>query len=1037
MARTVQIILEVDDRGTARIKKFGRTVQKTARQSQQVTEKHFDKMARSVGASIDKITTRTLRWGGLAVGIFGGLAARAVIKFGAEFEASMSGVSAVTNASVADMAKLEDQARDLGATTAFTAIQAAEAMEELGKAGFEIAEITSVMPDVLNLAGAGMLEMAEAASITSDLVRSLGISISEFGFATDVIVKTSTSAKTTVSELGFAFQDAAPVARSLGLDVVQLNALLGTLANRGFTATRAGTALRRIFAVFLGDLEDGEKGLAGFGIELKKNNDGTVDFADVLGQFEEKGVGALEIMEAFGLRGGPAMLQIFRAGQEGLTDWNTLLEKSAGTSAKVFEERFNNVRGSFKEFTSALQEASLVIFEQLAPALRETIESATELARAWSENLAVSDVIGGFARVAKVAKFALVALGVVVGVGLVRKFIALNLQILQNVIGFSAMQLSAARLTGVMKLLTKATIAQRAAVAGLVVGVAVAAWQFGRMIGEVTGLDGAVQNFIIHAADLDDSTISVEALEASFQNLTSAAERLEGLGLGIAFPEEIQKGIDQLAAGLDIDVDIDIGDLGTFVNRLQALQKVLLQLSDEELVAFRRAFLEAGEDGKSGLDQIELALASLALATAKSDADIVASFKEKADRLEAGAKALTAAFSKTDRATRGMAEAVMKDFADAVFFAEEKGISADAVYDSFAGTLEDLEKALRRAGEAIPPPLQEALDKLEEIDERRKALLAEFDIEPLAENVEIIPELPENVEIPDIFKDKEPKLEGDALIRPPGIEPWNDFFETINEAGENMIANMGTAWGVFTEQAIGQVGSMVGAMATGQVTLQEGFARLLKNLAAQAVKMLVQWGIQRLIVGKIAGAATVAAATAGIGAEATRGYLSTFASLAATPIIGPAQAALLTPGIMATQLAAASGFGATGGALGAGIAAIGLGAGAEGGIITGRMAGLVEMGERGDELITPLRGLASRRAADELGLTDLLSGQEQLSRELQRPQGGGTTIIANLTFAGDNWAEDGVSRQLSEQVHAGLSDLIEQGIRQRLPEGRI
>ena len=1076
MARTVQILLEVNDRGTAKVRKFGKVVETTSARAARKSARSFDVMATRMGASIDRVTAKTLKWGGLIGIVFGGLAVRAVIKFGAEFEASMSGVSAVTSATGAEMEKLTGIARTLGATTAFSAIEAATAMEELGKAGFSVAEITAVMPDVLNLAGAGMLEMSEAASITSDLMRSLGIDLIDFGMATDILAKTAISSKTTISELGFAFQDAAPVARSLGIDLAQLSGLLGTLANRGFTATRAGTALRRIFSVFLGNVEEGEKGLAGMGLELKHNADGTLDFANILEQFAEKGVDANAIMEAFGLRGGPAMLQIVSAGASELRKFTEALEGAGGTAAEVFAERFNNLRGMTKQLTSALQETALVLFDAIAPALKAAVEGATELVRAWSANLAVSDVVGGLAKVAKVAKIAMVALGISVGAGLVRKLALLLTWTMRNVLGFNAMQMSAARLTSAVQLFGKATIAAKAGVIGLVAGVGLLAYHATRTFLEVTGLDGAIQNFIIRSGDLAKSSNDANIVAANFNNLAKGVERLDEVGLEINFPEDIQKALrettrimeaspaqlarelgwkiepeweqdkvdrfvalwrDALTIKAQADVELGDAEMIALVGAVQLIQKRVKTLSDEDLPIFAEAFNKAGEAGKKGIDQIKFGLAELDRVQADSNDAAVDKAKARAEIVKQGAKALEAAFKSAGFASTKMGEALADDLGAAIIVAGEQGISADKVYLAFQGTIEETILALQSAAQEIPAPLRAAVEELERIQERADELLREMGgHEPIEEPPpDFAPEAFPEMDIAGLSKFDTPE---EGILEPPDPSAWEDYFQTLADAGEGFVDNIGVAWAGFTEGAIDQVGSMVGAMATGAVSLQEGLSRLLKGLAAQAIKMLVQWGIQRLIVNKLAASGTVAAGAAGVGTETARAYMAAFASISAIPIIGPALAAASVPAIIATQLGLASAAGAQGAGIGAGLGMIGFAGGAEGGIITGRMAGIVEMGERGDELIAPLRGLAARRAADALGLTDILDGQASLQRELGRNEGGGsTTIRADLHFHGDNWRDGGVASELGEQVHASLAQLIETGQRAPLPVGRI
>lgn len=129
-------------------------------------------------------------------------AAGAAVKIGADFEESMSKVSALTGASEKEMSKLEDTARDLGKTTAFSAKEAADGMSFLGMAGFKTNEIVSAMPAVLDLAGAGQLDLADAADIASNVLSGFGMEANEAGHMADVLAKAATNANTDVGQLG-------------------------------------------------------------------------------------------------------------------------------------------------------------------------------------------------------------------------------------------------------------------------------------------------------------------------------------------------------------------------------------------------------------------------------------------------------------------------------------------------------------------------------------------------------------------------------------------------------------------------------------------------------------------------------------------------------------------------------------------------------------------------------------------------------------------------------------------------------------------
>lgn len=174
------------------------------------------------------------------------------------FEFSMAQVRAVaidTTTALEDQiqtyARLETAARAFGATTEFSASQAAEAQLALGRAGFTSEEILASLGDTLDLATAGVLELGKASKITSNTIRQFGLEADQTKDVVDTLVFTANKSNTTVGELGQAMSLAGSLASSLGLSVKDTAAFLGILANRGITASKAGTNLRGVMARLL------------------------------------------------------------------------------------------------------------------------------------------------------------------------------------------------------------------------------------------------------------------------------------------------------------------------------------------------------------------------------------------------------------------------------------------------------------------------------------------------------------------------------------------------------------------------------------------------------------------------------------------------------------------------------------------------------------------------------------------------------------------------------------------------------------------
>ncbi len=149
---------------------------------------------RSVGSSV--AMTSGIAFGALALSL------RDAVQVGIDFEKQMSKVQAISGGSAAEIAKLREQAKELGATTVFTASQAADAQGFLAMAGFKVNDIYDAMPGMLSLAAAGQLELGAAADITSNIMSAFALKAKESGHASDVIAYAAANANTNVEQMG-------------------------------------------------------------------------------------------------------------------------------------------------------------------------------------------------------------------------------------------------------------------------------------------------------------------------------------------------------------------------------------------------------------------------------------------------------------------------------------------------------------------------------------------------------------------------------------------------------------------------------------------------------------------------------------------------------------------------------------------------------------------------------------------------------------------------------------------------------------------
>lgn len=204
------------------------------------------------------------------------------------FDDTMSAVSATVGATGKELDTLRERASLLGASTRFTAQQAAEAEVALGTAGFKTNQILTAVGSTLSLASAGQLELAEATGISTNILSGFRMETQQVGHLTDVLARASADSNTNIQQLGIAMGYAAPNAKLFGASVEETSALIGVMSNAGIQADKAGTAARGAFLRLASPTRAGSAALAEFGIELTDSNGDMRDIIEILNEFNDK-----------------------------------------------------------------------------------------------------------------------------------------------------------------------------------------------------------------------------------------------------------------------------------------------------------------------------------------------------------------------------------------------------------------------------------------------------------------------------------------------------------------------------------------------------------------------------------------------------------------------------------------------------------------------------------------------------------------------------------------------------------------------------
>lgn len=206
----------------------------------------------------------------------------AAIKTTADFDAQMSKVQAISGATAEDMEKLEAKAREMGATTKFSATESGQALEYMGMAGWKTDQMLSGLEGVMYLAAASGEELGTTSDIVTDALTAFCMSAEDAGRFADILAATSTNANTNVSMLGESFKYAAAPAGALGYSAEDVSLALGLMANSGIKASMAGTSLRNMFTRMAKPTKESYMAMQRLGLELYDDEGRMYSFREIM-----------------------------------------------------------------------------------------------------------------------------------------------------------------------------------------------------------------------------------------------------------------------------------------------------------------------------------------------------------------------------------------------------------------------------------------------------------------------------------------------------------------------------------------------------------------------------------------------------------------------------------------------------------------------------------------------------------------------------------------------------------------------------------
>lgn len=311
-----------------------------------------------------------------------------IVRTIANFEQSMARVQAVSGASAEEMEMLTRAAREMGATTMFSASEAAEGLGFLAMAGFSAQQAATALPATLDLAAAGALDLGQAADIASNVLSGFRLDAAEATRVVDVMAAGASSANTSVEQLGQALSFAAPVAAGYGIDLETATAAIGALSNAGIQATRAGTGLNRVLSELGSPSTNTIALMRELGVAIEEIDPTRNAFVDIIERLDEAGAGAERFAgvlgDAFGREAVPA-LQALLGQVDVIEELERAMRESNGRAREMANIQANTLTGAARAFNSAIEEINLQLGDAgLLAIMRDVVFFSTDIVRVWA-----------------------------------------------------------------------------------------------------------------------------------------------------------------------------------------------------------------------------------------------------------------------------------------------------------------------------------------------------------------------------------------------------------------------------------------------------------------------------------------------------------------------------------------------------------------------------------------------------------------------------------------------------------------------------
>lgn len=376
-----EVLLEAKDKISPVLQTIGSGLKNFGSRAWNVTLKAVDYATAPIRGVINLLKNPILQ-AGAVLGVSVGLAD--TINTYKDFEAAMSQVQAISGSTQSDLTRLTTKAKEMGATTKFTAAESAEAFNYMAMAGWNAEQMMGGIEGILNLAAASGEDLGTTSDIITDALTAFGLKASDATHFSDVLAQASSSANTDVGMMGETFKYVASMAGSLSYSIEDVALMTGLMANSGIKSTQAGTALNSVLTRLATNSSGAADAIAALGVNFYDSAGNARPLGTVMGELREATKGMNQEQKSnlantvAGMEAQKGLLAILNASEEDYNKLADAISNADGASKRMSDTMMDNLSGDITLFQSAVDGLKISLGERMSNSwLRDIVQWLT------------------------------------------------------------------------------------------------------------------------------------------------------------------------------------------------------------------------------------------------------------------------------------------------------------------------------------------------------------------------------------------------------------------------------------------------------------------------------------------------------------------------------------------------------------------------------------------------------------------------------------------------------------------------------------